>query len=960
MYNDETEKIRSTLDIVDVARKYRTLKDKGDGTYRTAFDSSSKSGESLKISRNEQAFYDFAAHGQGDVFDLIGLFEGLDTRGGDFPEVLRIAAGYAGIELQQTGEPELYEELKAVHGLYMDVARQYHGELKARPDLVDHVKTKWGISEETIDSLLIGFAPAKNNLAQFEGSVLNKSGLVLKFDNGIKEFFQGRIIFPYWKNDKVVYMIARSVDGETPDNQYEHAKYKKLLTHSEKRPYISRVVGNQYLYGEDSIKGVKDAILITEGVTDCITAIQAGIPTISPVTTQFRDADREKILKVSKHVKNVFICNDNEISEAGIKGALKTADMLEGAGIMVKIIELPKGEDDKMDLAEYLKTHDKTDILRLMEHARDTWSYKLNKVVVPQSTREKFRAFTEFITEDLHFAGNRAELEEFIKSDVCDKFGLSKRPVNDLLAKIKKQSAKDPVQEEEPDVCFFDDENRLKPLTLAQHIMKDYYFITMSDNGAIYRYKDGIYIPDGENIINQCVLELLGDAGRQRHCSEVIHQIKHRRAVDRNEIVMNTNRLCLRNGIYDRITKELEPHNPDEVFLTQIPVDYDPEATCPLIEKFFNEVMRPGDIPVFKELIGYCLIPDYSIEKATALFGGGENGKSVALNVMSAFIGVDNISRVPLQHLTDDPYAMSDLYGKLANIYPDLSDNMIRDTSTFKTLTGNEAGLRAQRKYERAFHFKNYAKLVFSANKLPPVPGADYAFWRRWNLIEFPWKVPEERQDEHLDKKLTVDSELSGLLNEALSALDALMLRGKFVKSDTAEEVESVYVLHSDPIMAFVNECVNTITEEYTSKNDMYIAYIQWADAVNITATTKNKFGRRLKNNGFEDGFSPIREEDGKQPRVWFNCEIKYDKIEVVKKDNEDDPDEPVIPEDMGPDDKELLEYVKEKNGGTLKAVDLGRATFYAMMKFKPDDLTDGQMKYKIQILISHVNGSWI
>ena len=42
---------------------------------------------------------------------------------------------------------------------------------------------------------------------------------------------------------------------------------------------------------------VRAQILITEGITDAISARQAGIPCISPVTTRFRKQDIPKLLK---------------------------------------------------------------------------------------------------------------------------------------------------------------------------------------------------------------------------------------------------------------------------------------------------------------------------------------------------------------------------------------------------------------------------------------------------------------------------------------------------------------------------------------------------------------------------------------------------------------------------------------------------------------------------------------
>ena len=126
--------------------------------------------------------------------------------------------------------------------------------------------------------------------------------------------FAGRIIFPYWKNGKVVYLIGRETE-ETPEAEREKGmKYKKLLVHKEGREYVSSSVQNSYFYGEDSLRGSYYCV-ITEGVADCIAMLQAGISCISPVTVQFRERDHPKLISLTKGLSKVFICNDNETNK---------------------------------------------------------------------------------------------------------------------------------------------------------------------------------------------------------------------------------------------------------------------------------------------------------------------------------------------------------------------------------------------------------------------------------------------------------------------------------------------------------------------------------------------------------------------------------------------------------------------------------------------------------------------
>ena len=75
--------------------------------------------------------------------------------------------------------------------------------------------------------------------------------------------------------------------------------------------------------------------------------MEHGFPAVSPVTVQIREADWERLLPKLAEVKTVFICQDNEVSEAGMQGALKTARSLAGHGISTRVAVLPLGEKQR-------------------------------------------------------------------------------------------------------------------------------------------------------------------------------------------------------------------------------------------------------------------------------------------------------------------------------------------------------------------------------------------------------------------------------------------------------------------------------------------------------------------------------------------------------------------------------------------------------------------------------------
>ena len=109
-----------------------------------------------------------------------------------------------------------------------------------------------------------------------------------------------------------------------------------------------------------------------------------------------------------------------------------------------------------------------------------------------------------------------------------------------------------------------------------------------------------------------------------------------------------------------------------------------------------------------------------------------------------------------LQELLSDRFASADLYCKLVNTYADLEADKLVNTGKFKTLVSGDT-IRAQRKHQHAFSFRNYAKLIFSTNKIPESEDKSYAYYRRWVILSLNRVFEGQDEDTGLIKKLTTD-----------------------------------------------------------------------------------------------------------------------------------------------------------------------------------------------------------
>lgn len=370
----------------------------------------SSGGKCLVIWPGIQGFKCYHCGESGDVINLVELYKRYDHI-----TAVKYLADRAGMphpfsdeelspeELSQR-EADVQEE-SLVYDMLTLAADWYHAQLKNFPDIVDHLYKHYGFSPEIVEELKIGFAPPgtsdpkiTSNLAEYFETIPEFKGKLAM--SGLFNFrspagpyygyFKGRIVFPYWKNGKVVNMIARATAISSAD-QYEcyvnndgnvktddggqpmYIKYKKLRRHDsnhEKRKFISKFIGRETFMGSDAIRGSKQ-VIITEGAPDWVSAVDYGFAAISPVTTNFREEDLEKLARKTVGAEAVYIINDNEDNQAGLTGAIKTGKYLTGQGCKVFLVELPMPQGlSKIDLNEYLRDQTADNLHGLMQSAK--------------------------------------------------------------------------------------------------------------------------------------------------------------------------------------------------------------------------------------------------------------------------------------------------------------------------------------------------------------------------------------------------------------------------------------------------------------------------------------------------------------------------------------------------------------------------------------------------------------
>lgn len=201
-----------------------------------------------------------------------------------------------------------------------------------RKDLHQQIQEQRSFSADLIDDVEIGFLSEDDVQVlreDYDQQALLDSGLFGKTDDGdLFCHLTDRITFPYTQGRQVYFMIGRKLPGSNSS-----AKYKKTRATDYNRHILLEYQGDK----------ASDGIIITEGVTDAISVYNSGYTVVSPVTTQFREKDVEKLVQKAKSYDTVYIAMDRD--QGGQEGAEKTAEELMKHEVDSYLVQLPDDED---------------------------------------------------------------------------------------------------------------------------------------------------------------------------------------------------------------------------------------------------------------------------------------------------------------------------------------------------------------------------------------------------------------------------------------------------------------------------------------------------------------------------------------------------------------------------------------------------------------------------------------
>lgn len=365
---------------------------------------------------------------------------------------------------------------------------------------------------------------------------------------------------------------------------------------------------------------------------------------------------------------------------------------------------------------------------------------------------------------------------------------------------------------------------------------------------AFWSYRNGVWVSDPKAVRSRMRV-LLGDRYRGAHAATVADFLETE-CIDRDLVIQGDpvpRWINFRNGLLDWQTGDMHAHTPEVLTTIQLPLDYDPEATCPTFDTFLAEVMHEDYVRLAWQMIGYLMYSGNRLQRAFLLYGSGGNGKGTLLRVIEDLLGRENIASESLDDLNSNRFSAVNLFGKIANLAGDIDGTYQESTANFKKLTGEDT-YSGERKFGQRFTFESWAVPVFSANKIPGSADVTEGYLRRWVVLHFHKRITNVVPG--LSNLLS--QELPGIAAKGVRALRDLMDADDFAITGEARNGARELRLSIDQVAQWAasGDAIEA-PRTWTPLHDLYRSYTEWAGRSGQGRLREQEFSHRLVSLGY-------------------------------------------------------------------------------------------------------------
>ena len=285
------------------------------------------------------------------------------------------------------------------------------------------------------------------------------------------------------------------------------------------------------------------------------------------------------------------------------------------------------------------------------------------------------------------------------------------------------------------------------------------------------------------------------------------------------------------------------------------------DAPCERWLQYLRETFMDQDdvVDYMQRLLGYGLT-GLSSERVLPIFFGehGHNGKDTLLETIAAVLGpLAGVVSSDVMMASDrassagaaTPHLMR-LQGKRIVWASETEEGRKLTTAQVKALTGDST-IIARPLHGKQITFPPTHLMLLITNHKPHAPADDEPLWGRVRLIDFPCSfvanptlLHHRVRDPYLKDKLK--AELPGILAWLVQGCLQWQQRGLVAPAQITQATDA-YRQDEDLIGLFLDECCIAKESAHVRASELYRAYTEWSEGMNLRVMSGTTFGKRIK-----------------------------------------------------------------------------------------------------------------
>jgi DNA primase len=342
--NGTKEEIRSRSDIVDIIGTYVPLK-RGGSTFKGLCPFHKEKTPSFNVDPRRQIYHCFGCGQGGDVFAFIMSIEGVD-----FITAMKLLASKCGV-IFETHAPRPNKDgvdKELLYRIHEELGKLYHKNLCTLPnakEAQEYVKGR-KLSGQTIKDFLLGYAEDSPDAIitwgaeqGYTNKQLEAAGVIFNTDEdnpdstSYKDRFIDRLLFPIRDElGRIIGFSGRVLPGNNHPAKYLNSPETMIFKKS------------RILFALDAARQSiveKKVAILCEGQIDTIRCHDAGVT--NAVAAQGTAVTEEHARMLKRYADEVILVLDSDT--AGENAAIRSTESFYAAGLSVRAVALPEGED---------------------------------------------------------------------------------------------------------------------------------------------------------------------------------------------------------------------------------------------------------------------------------------------------------------------------------------------------------------------------------------------------------------------------------------------------------------------------------------------------------------------------------------------------------------------------------------------------------------------------------------